>query len=158
MEHAKHLIRAVLLILAAAAATVVFLQMMRPASFGALGHFRANAIQDAQAFPAVYGEVQECASCHKEQAETVSKAKHSVINCQMCHGPLSAHADKGQKIADMPIDRYASLCLRCHESLPARPESMKQINLAEHSKNQEIEDIHAEGVCLQCHTVHEPDI
>lgn len=158
MKHAKHLVRVFLLLIVVFSCLEIVRQSVRPATFGELGHFRAAAIDDAKAEPVIYGDVSECASCHEEHVKSLAGSKHSTINCQLCHAPLSTHAAKGEKIADMPINQQAALCLRCHELLPARPADMAQINLAQHMKDQEIKDIDEPGVCLQCHDVHEPDL
>ena len=158
MEHAKHLVRAFLLILVFSSGFEIFRQSMRPPSFGELGHFRADVIQESQQLPIVYGDFQECGACHKEQMTTLQQSKHGAINCQLCHAPLSLHANAKDKIAEMPGNRSAALCLRCHEALLARPETIRQINLAKHMEDQEIKDIEKDGVCIQCHTAHQPDI
>ncbi len=136
MTHAKHIVRAILLIMLCVGCFEIFRQWMRPESFGELGHFRANAIRDMEELPINYfsGDACNSPSCHESQSKSVKGGKHATIDCQMCHGPLDNHADGEKKLADMPVDHSPDLCLRCHELLPARPVTIKQIDFAEHMK------------------------
>lgn len=158
MEHAKHLVRAVLLILVVSAGFEIFRQTMKPASFGIMGHFRADAIAEAQAQPVLLGDSTQCASCHDDVFQVVQAGKHGKIDCQLCHAPVQHHIENDEKIAEMPQNRSAFLCFKCHEKLDGRPPSIQQIDISQHMEEQEITDLRQEGVCLDCHAVHEPNL
>lgn len=160
MIHAKHLIRALLLVSVCLAGAEVFRQTMKPESFGELGHFRADAISDMMQQSIVYEDKSACATdhCHADVAQTVAGNKHQSIDCQMCHAPLGNHADATQKTADMIVNRSPELCLRCHEFLTARPETIKQIVFSEHTNELGLPDVRSEGLCLDCHASHEPGL
>ncbi|MEW6235217.1 MAG: hypothetical protein AB1656_07500 [Candidatus Omnitrophota bacterium] len=162
MEHAKHLVRAILLILVVLCILELFRQSMRPESYGQSGPFREVAMKEKTALPIVYQDKQLCISCHESKAKTVLASKHGVIDCQICHAPLGRHAAEGakpeEKNEDMAIDRSPELCLRCHQKLTARPEAIKQIDFSKHMIDNELKEELVPGLCLECHSSHEPDL
>ncbi|MHC4413757.1 MAG: cytochrome C [Planctomycetota bacterium] len=154
MEHAKHIIRAVLLLVAAAVAFVVVRHFMIPESFGEHGHYRFGSVADYAGKEPVHGARVSCAGCHDEEAGTVSDGKHDPVACEVCHGPLATHVRGGERIAEMPVRRTHSLCGWCHERLVARPKKFPQVDMRTHVADKGGEMI--EGICLECHDAHDP--
>ena len=160
MEHAKHIIRALLLIIVVFVCAEVFRQSMIPTGYGEPGHYQAVAISQVQETSIHYVDSRTCASasCHEAEASEVLGDKHASIDCQICHAPLGDHANNDEKLADMTMDRNPALCLRCHERLEARPETLKQISFAEHMEELDMPVSRDEGLCLECHSAHSPEI
>lgn len=161
MEHTKHLWRAILILIAVLVAGTVTRHFMIPASFGQAGPYRYDALQDLRAKAPVHGSQTACQSCHTDVWETNLSGKHASVSCEVCHAPVTFHADGEQKIADMPSNREANLCADCHETLAAKPDDMPQVNLMEHLISLEAapeDGIIQEGTCLVCHDVHNPSL
>jgi hypothetical protein len=163
MEHTKHIIRAMLLLVVAAVLFVCVRHFMIPESFGAYGHYRYDSVAEFTAYSPVHGTTGICADCHDEQGESLSDGKHSSVACETCHAPLSTHVatdvetggmKKKDKGGDMVVRRSYELCAWCHQRLEARPKEFPQVVIRDHvsEKGEEM----AEGVCLECHDVHNP--
>ena len=154
MEHAKHIIRAVLLLVVLMVVFVFVRHFAVPESFGMYGHYRFDSIADFAAQAAVHGAPGACADCHDEQAETLSGGKHGSVSCEVCHAPLGVHVEGGEQVAEMPVDRSYALCAVCHERLAARPKGFPQVVLSDHVSENGAEM--SERVCLECHDAHNP--
>jgi hypothetical protein len=154
MEHAKHIIRAVLLLIAIAVVFVVVRHFLVPDSFGDYGHYRSLSIAEIAARAPAHGAVGACAECHAEEAAWVSEEEHKTVACEVCHAPLATHAAAGEKTADMAVRRTTELCAWCHQRLAARPATFPQVVIVEHvsEKGGEL----TEGICLECHDAHDP--
>jgi hypothetical protein len=164
MEHAKHIIRAVLLLVLVATVFVVARDFATPEGFGSHGthnKFRLGSVAEYAAQKPMHGAPGACAGAchaHDNQVATVSGGKHASVQCEVCHAPLyareSEHVKAGEKVADMPMRRSHTLCGWCHERLAARPEKFPQVVLVEHvtEKGEEM----SENVCLECHDAHNP--
>jgi len=154
MEHSKHIIRAVLLLIVIAVVFVVVRHFLVPRSFGDHGHYRSDSIAEIADRPLAHGGPESCVECHAEDAEWVLDEEHGSVSCQVCHAPLATHAAGGEKTADMTVHRTTALCAWCHQRLAARPATFPQVVLIEHltSKGAEL----AEGICLECHDAHDP--
>ena len=154
MRHSKHYFRAGFLIAGGLFAFLIVRALVIPKSFGEFGFYRGDNIAEQMAKPVNFGPKESCAECHGEVAQTHKKGMHQSVQCQNCHAPLSVHIKDGAFQELMPIDRSATLCLRCHEKLPSRPEKFPQINHEEHlgSKGLTL----APGICLTCHQPHDP--
>jgi hypothetical protein len=128
------------------AAFVAMRWVARPQSFGEYGHYRGDALSEAIQRKPAYVLRTSCAECHDEESAKNSDGPHKKISCQTCHGPGSTHcAEPATDNIQHPQPR--ALCLRCHETLPARPVRFPQIS----------EPDHADGaLCNTCHDVHNP--
>ena len=154
MEHTKHIVRAVLLLLLIVVVFVFARHFAIPETFGTYGHYRfANVMEQASKEP-VLGAVGSCDDCHDEEAQTVSEGKHGSVSCESCHAPLSTHVEADQMVAAMPVVRSYSLCGWCHQRLVARPKEFPQVVFAEHVTEHGLEL--NETVCLECHDAHNP--
>lgn len=154
MEHSKHIVRAVLLLVLAAVLLVVGRHFAIPATYGMHGPYRFGSVAEHAAKPLVHGAPGACDQCHDEEAETLSAAEHASVSCEVCHGPLANHVANGEWAAEMPVHRSYSLCAWCHQRLAARPKEFPQVVLIDHVKENGQEM--SETVCLECHSAHSP--
>ncbi len=161
MEHAKHIVRAVLLLVVVVLTLIVARHFAIPKSFGLYGAYRYDNVAEHAALSPVHGAPDACVHCHEEQAEARSEGKqsddeigHSSVSCEVCHAPLAGHVEGTEWTAKMPVLKKNSLCLRCHERLDARPKDFPQVVLSEHLEGQDV--ALSEGVCLECHNAHNP--
>lgn len=155
MEHARHVFR-VGLVLAVLIVGFVFGRAFAvPDTYGLHGPYRYAALAEHAAPKPKHGGSISCAECHKENYTKLMGAGHKAVSCEICHGPVSAHAAGGKKIADAAVDRRFTLCIRCHAKITGRPEGFKQIEPQRH-----VADVgeKLEGaVCLDCHNPHTLD-
>ena len=156
MEHAKHILRAVLILVVVVVTLIIVRHFAIPESFGVgdNGAYRLDSVAEYAALPPAHGDVGACADCHDEEAETKSAGKHSSVSCEVCHAPLADHVSAGERVAEMPIRREYSLCAWCHQRLAARPEGFPQVVLPDHVTEQETPM--SQDVCLECHDAHNP--
>jgi hypothetical protein len=154
MDHAKHIIRAVLLLVLLAVAFVFVRHFAIPETFGMHGHYRFSNVAEHAAKSIVHGAPGACAECHSEQAKAVSEGKHSSVSCEVCHAPLAVHVQDSQRVAQMPVQRSYLLCARCHQRVVGRPKEFPQVVLKDHVTEKGGEMV--EGVCQECHNVHNP--
>ena len=118
-----------------------------PKTFGQYGHYRGAAMAEIAAHPVKFAGHETCETCHSDKAEIKNKGKHEQVNCEACHGPLSAHA-ADPTVTPVKLDT-ATLCVRCHAASAARPKNFPQVEPDEHSN----------GVpCETCHQPHSPGI
>ncbi len=117
-----------------------------PATFGDLGHYRADAIKDAKDHEAKYLDTIACRSCHKGIDSVKSGGVHQGINCQTCHGAGYLHAkDPKKNPLTKPTER--EFCGKCHNINAARPSFMKQVDISKHN---------TKSKCIVCHNPHSP--
>jgi len=154
MEHSKHIIRAVLLLIAIGVVFFVVQHFLVPSSFGDYGRYRSDSIAEIAARPLAHGGPEACVECHADVVEWVLDEEHGSVACEVCHAPLATHAAGGEKIADMTVRQTTELCAWCHQRLAARPATFPQVVLIEHvtDKGGEL----TEGICLECHDAHDP--
>jgi len=126
---------------------LLFRYLMIPESFGELGHYRANSLQDNELLEMKYAGRESCGDCHEDKAELLKMNLHSGLSCETCHGPGMAHienSDSGKLI--IPESREA--CGICHSQNPARKQKVvMQIDLNDHNPGNN---------CNYCHNPHAP--
>lgn len=154
IAHAKHVVRAALILVLFLVGLLLGRSAFVPASWGEYGSFRASAVPELMAKPVIHGGRASCERCHVGEYETVTGGGHAHVQCEICHAPVSVHAPGDEKIADMPIHRTAELCLGCHQRLEARPASFPQIEPVAHVGEQGGEP--GPAACFDCHDPHEP--
>jgi hypothetical protein len=162
------------LIIAFAAFLVLFLilrQVLRPDSFGELGHYRARAIPENMLRKMNYTVADSCTKCHKDIAADKAQGFHKPLKCEVCHGPGLKHATyanqfKNGELPDSlklfkPVDRKD--CVVCHRLNAARIKiqfdtinttMIHQIDPMKH--NLADTDTKVEYKCIECHNPHQP--
>ncbi len=118
-----------------------------PKTFGKLGHFRAESIDENVNLPLKYGNTEDCSYCHEKEYNEVKLSSHKSVNCQVCHGPLYAHIE--DPMVQKPVKNSGEkFCYLCHFKIESRPSFFPQIDKKEHF----------EGECENCHLSHSPKI
>lgn len=157
MEHARHVFRAILVLVVVVAAVSIGRGFLVPRSYGLHGPYRHDNVREQMEVRAPrHAGVAACAACHAEKAEKRAAGAHKTVTCEVCHGPQSGHVAAGKRSAAMPVDRSFVLCARCHRKVLGRPEKFPQVELEQH-----VEAMGASGpvegkVCLDCHDPHSP--
>jgi len=154
LGHAKHIIRAALLLVAAIVVLVLGRSFFVPDTWGQYGGYRGEDAFEQRIKQPEHGGNESCDTCHPDELEEISEGVHRTLACESCHAPLSLHVANDDKIADMPIRRALGLCLNCHRELEARPDGFPQVNPRQHVRENEAE--YHDQVCLECHEAHSP--
>jgi cytochrome c553 len=162
----RHIVRLLLLFatfgLAAIGAKVYFTDE----SYGLYGRYRGDAIAEIAADEPLYKGSSYCQSCHGARHTEWSAGIHKVVNCETCHGaavghPAGAHpsaptdkhmhsiiaAERRENVKlAIPADSV-KLCTLCHQKMPGRPATQRQIVVSSHAGTQQ---------CIVCHNPHSP--
>jgi len=157
MEHASHLFRAVGILVLGLAGYLLGRPYLVPVSFGTEGFYRYDSIAEHASRPTVHGGPESCEECHIDEYEAWDYGKHRPISCEVCHGPVAPHADKKDKIADMPVHKTPDLCMNCHRKMTARPADFPQVEFLPHLKEAGFQysgEIPPDA-CISCHRPHE---
>jgi hypothetical protein len=139
------IIRLVLLTIGIVCSYFVARHFLTPPSFGQYGHYRGAALQEIRGRQPYWAGRTACDSCHAEIAKKLSQAEHQGLSCETCHGPSQAHVEKPDLNKLPKIN--SSLCLRCHEAGPSRPQWLHQVTAASHYTGDD---------CTSCHDPHQP--
>lgn len=111
-------------------------------------HPERNALSWAALAPR-YADGAPCSRCHAPQEDAWSASNHRTVSCQVCHGPLAAHAAEtspGAPAGSVTLPRVPEgICATCHERVLGRPKAVPQVALAEH---------YPEASCTWCHDPH----
>lgn len=146
--------------------------LLIPDSFGELGHYRADAIDDVAAYPLKHAGRESCIQCHAEVVEELSNGFHAALSCEGCHGPAYLHVThSGTADPDhypdslrlrRPVERET--CARCHDLNASRVKLsgdstdisiVRMVDVNEH--NHFIYDETGETIrCIECHYSHSP--
>lgn len=167
-QHIKRLIAAFAIFI------VLFLilqQILKPSSFGELGHFRAKSIEENVNKPLNYAGAENCSNCHDTIRIEKADGLHAQLKCEVCHGPGLKHAlyagkFKGKELPDSlklhkPFERKD--CAICHQKNAARTKILfdtidhtmiRQVNAMKHKLlNKQTKE---EMKCIECHNPHQP--
>jgi len=137
-----------LLAVFAVAVTALFVmrQKLIPDTFGAVGHYRAAAVESLAVRPVKYAGYQACEACHPELAEKRLSGNHRGVACETCHGPAATHA--GDPAGAKPVvPDTRQFCVTCHAYNPSRPTGFPQIDAVAHNFPKP---------CTECHDPHAP--
>lgn len=149
----RHTTRLFLVIGIALALAFLVRSQLVPDSFGELGHFRADAIEEAKGLEPRHLGRDACADCHDDIVALHAKDAHFRVPCESCHGAGTLHvAAEGEGGIHRPEGK--EVCLICHRLLPARPGDFAQIVVKDHYDFVGVED--EKTLCLACHNPHEP--
>lgn len=118
-----------------------------PESFGVLGHYRFNAIEENIDIEMNYAGKEACAECHEDKALEMESDLHAQISCETCHGPGLAHYNNPDSARLLVPDERA-FCGLCHSFNPTRnKKNVTQVDLNDHNVNIK---------CIECHNPHLP--
>jgi cytochrome c553 len=159
MEHARHVLRALSVLLLALVVFVLGRTALVPKSYGLYGDYRHdNVAQQANARIPLHRGAAACGECHEDRGKAVAAGVHARVSCEVCHGPAGRHVKDGEVIADMAVDRSFTLCARCHRRILGRPEKFPQVVLEQHVHEQGAASGLEGKVCLECHDPHSPKL
>lgn len=85
-----------------------------------------------------------CQGCHPDLAKIWEAGKHSMVNCQVCHGPAQKHTQGEGKPTK---DTSQALCAYCHSTVTGRPDTFPTVVVSVHA---------GEKLCVTCHNPHAP--
>jgi formate-dependent nitrite reductase cytochrome c552 subunit len=167
MGHARHFLRLFLLIAIVVVAFLSVRAQVVPKDFGTLGHFRASAIPEEAAREPRHLGSEVCADCHDEISTPKAAGKHSIPQCENCHGPGMIHV---KIMSEDSIDKYPDKiknnpkglrvisgiqeCKWCHLKTFERPTTLKYItsvpqHFADHGRT-----FTPLSKCIDCHNPH----
>lgn len=150
MKDVQHLLRVAIIFAALFIGFLGARRLLVPESFGKLGHYRADAVDEFSAQARHYAGEPACKKCHARQAADKAKSGHRAISCESCHGALLAHADNPKSAARPRKPKEAEMrayCGHCHTKSISRPAKFPQINLSGHNPD---------AACNMCHQPHQP--
>ena len=124
---------------------IVVKHFLVPASFGDIGHYRANSIKENADHPVKFIGSAVCATCHEAIDTTKASGKHKGLACESCHGPGYQHDQDPSIKLFKPGTR--EFCGRCHSKNSTRPDFIMQQDLKEHNPDNK---------CIECHNPHNP--
>lgn len=162
----RHIARLLLLIAVVALAAFGAKVYFTDESYGIYGRYRGDAIAEIAADEPLYKGSSYCQSCHSARHTEWSAGIHKVVNCETCHGAAVGHpagtqpsAPAGKRLHSViaaerqenvklaiPADSV-KLCTLCHEKMPGRPATQRQVVVSSHAGTQQ---------CIVCHNPHSP--
>lgn len=167
MEHARHFVRLLALIAIAIIGFLGVRAKVVPKDFGLTGHFRQSAIPEIAAREPRHLGSAACGDCHDKEYTAWKAGKHSVPQCENCHGPGLMHVkvmseDSTDKYPDRIKKNPKALrvlsgiqeCKWCHLKTFERPSTLKSIaNVEQHvvSKGGKFTPL---SKCIDCHNPH----
>jgi cytochrome c553 len=166
----KHIVRLILLIVILGAAILGARAIFIDKSFGIYGHYRADAVAEIAADAPIYQGAASCQPCHREQYAMWSKGVHKVVTCETCHGAGAKHPSTEPPVRATSADPHmhshiaagrldhinlvtptdtVKLCTLCHEKMPGRPATQRQIEVSRHAPGLQ---------CTVCHNPYSPKL
>ncbi len=142
----KHIIRLVTLMAIFAVLGYLAKIYLTPQSYYEYGNYRAASVSEIASQEPAYQTPLYCQTCHAERHAEWSANSHKSVSCEVCHGAAQGHPQNGK--LPIPTDTVR-LCTLCHETMPGRPRTQPQVEVAEHSAGQQ---------CIACHNPHSPRI
>lgn len=150
---------------------LVLQQILKPVSFGEMGHYRARAIPENKMKELHYAGAVHCSKCHEEIHVDKALGPHAQLKCEVCHGPGLKHAlYAGQfKAGQLPdsLLLYKPTrrkdCAICHQMNAARLKiqfdtinttMVHQVNVTDHNLMDKKNNV--EFKCIECHNPHQP--
>jgi len=167
-QHIKRLLAAFALVF------ILFLvmqQVLKPSSFGKLGHYRADAIPENEMKPLNYAGSARCTKCHEDMATDKAIGFHAQLQCEVCHGPGLKHVLYADRFKDGKLPDSLKLhkpderieCAKCHQLNAARIKitfdtvnntMIHQVNTLTH--NPVNKKTNEALKCIECHNPHQP--
>ena len=150
---------------------IILIYFLKPDSFGELGHYRANAIQENTLKDLYYAGSDSCTTCHQEIHSDKALGFHEKLQCEVCHGPGLKHVRYADLFKNTSLPDSLKLnkpgerkdCALCHQLNASRIKiqfdtinttMVHQVNVMEH--NLLDKNTHLEFKCIECHNPHQP--
>jgi len=156
----NHLYRLALLLIVAVVGFIYVKDWFVPDGWDEQKWYRAVALEELKVQPVSFSGNKNCMEqCHgktrKDHAaigELLASSVHANLSCESCHGPLfeSGH----QKTGPALVPRDSELCLRCHDSVAARPVKVGLFN--ESQMAHQALEVKRNSNCVVCHDPHAP--
>ena len=161
----KHIVRLIFLIGILGAAILGARAIFIDKSFGIYGHYRADAVAEIAADAPIYQGAASCQSCHRDRYAMWSKGIHKVVTCETCHDAGAKHqitkpaapadprmhsriaAERPDHVNLTTPTDTVKLCTLCHEKMPGRPATQRQIEVSRHAPGMQ---------CIVCHNPYSP--
>ena len=167
----QHIKRLIIVFVVFIVLFLIVQHILKPVSFGKLGHYRELSIHENTLKPLHYAGVVNCSGCHDSIRMIKAEGFHAKLNCEVCHGPGLKHAlyagmFTGRQLPDSLVLIKPSSrkdCAVCHELNAARIKvqfdtinntMVKQVTGKEHfliSKK-----TNTVRLCILCHNPHQP--
>jgi len=147
----SHLYRLGLVLGAGFLLLLLLISLLTPPSWNYEVWYRGEALTDIKSLPIIHGDNVSCVECHADESEELAEFAHKSLNCEGCHGPLTAHVRDGEKVADA-VGKSDWQCLNCHRKEISRPATHPQFpgDIKEH------QHIKKKTMCVKCHDPHDP--
>lgn len=148
LRDSAHLVRLVIVLMAAVGIFLAIRSAIIPKAFGQYGHYRPGALAEIRTHPVAYAGQGTCGACHEDQTKAHDAGKHAHVACEACHGPLAKHVEDFASVVPK-LPETGTLCRQCHEQDASKPASFPQVVTAEHSGGTK---------CTECHQPHNPHL
>jgi hypothetical protein len=150
---------------------LILQQILKPKTFGDLGHYRAKSIEENAAKALHYAGTENCTNCHDSLRMDKADGFHALLKCEVCHGPGLKHALYAGKFVGVPLPDSLLLhkpserkdCAICHQKNAARTKILfdtidntviRQIDAMKHKLIDKKTGL--ERKCIDCHNPHQP--
>jgi hypothetical protein len=144
--------------------------LLIPKSFGELGHYRKDALNEIGALPIRFVGKESCKKCHPDKVQLIEEGVHAHLQCEICHGPAYKHVQSpdtliGKNLPDsMLLNRTAdrAFCAKCHSLNMARIKIKNDtidntvIHQIDERKHNLLDENGKERICITCHNPHDP--
>jgi cytochrome c553 len=140
----RHIVTLIVLLVGLVVAGLLAQHFFTVKSFYEFGHFRGDSVPQMAAQDPVLQTSKYCSKCHDDEFGAWSSGSMKTVQCEVCHQAGAGHPK--QKRMVIPVNTVR-LCTQCHEKMPNRPDTIKQIDLAQHYSGQ---------FCISCHDPHSP--
>ena len=133
---------------------VVFLvarHFLVPKSYGLIGRYRADAVDEEAARPVKHAGQEACKACHAAAFAAKKSGKHKMLSCESCHGPSQAHVEdpSGAKPLRPNGEATRAFCARCHAPNKTKPKGFPVQDRKIHNPG---------AACTECHKAHKPEM
>ena len=153
-----HLLRLVVVLVVGIGGLLFIKGFFVPSGWDRDHWYRSGALEDLKQRPIIYAGNEACRGCHGKTrkdheaiVDAVAAGVHEHLACESCHGPLHM-ADHGMAAAK--IERTSALCLRCHDSVAARPRQVGLFSVG--FMAHQAKAVSRDSNCTQCHDPHAP--
>lgn len=97
LKNDSHVKRAFALLIIAGLLAFAVRQLLLPATFGTIGHYRTASLKDILTQDPVYQSKAACVQCHEDNFNLHEKDVHYGVQCENCHGPANNHISETEE-------------------------------------------------------------